>query len=611
MKRIFLSILSVLAVFGASAQEVTFRVSAPNMVGAGEIFRIEFTVSAATGFSSTDITMGEIGGVDILAGPTKWIGEDVTIVNNSVSSMTKHAFTYVVQAKEVGRVTIPSASVNVNGRTHTTQPTLIDVASAEAMSQGGSARGNNAGSQQQATLAPDDIILRVQVSRTNVFRGEPIKVTYKLYTRVDIAAYEGFKIPAFNGFWAHEFNVDGYQWQRETYNDKVYDALVVKEYLLYPLQAGELLIEQMNVTVVARLVSQSRSQSLFDSFFGGGPTVRHEPKSLSTAPVRATVNELPAGAPASFNGAVGNFNIEIIAPPVNITANELATYSIRINGSGNMPLIQTPRFTLPASFEMYNSQKTETLNATPGGISGHLRFDYPFIARAEGEYSIEGFEFTYFNPELRRYVTVPAQTFILNVAPDASGRGSGGGMVSGLTREDVRILDSDIRFIRMGAPGRLSDGRMLVVSPLYWGVVLLLVVLYFVAAAYLKHRRRQMKNGAFIRGKRANRIALERLRAAEGFMRANDQRRFYEEMLKALWGYMSNKLNIPVANLTKESVREELTKRNVQEGITGGYINLITDCEYAQYSPDAGGHMGEVYNLAVRAISKIESAIKK
>ena len=616
MKRIFLSIVSALVVLGASAQEVAFRVSAPNMVGVGEIFRIEFTISAAADFSSTDFSLEEISGLDIMAGPTQSIGQNITIVSSSAASSTRNIvtniYTYVVQAKEIGKITIPPASVTVDGRTHTTQPTLIDVVSADAMSQQrGSARGGNGASQQQAALASDDIILRVLVSRTNVFRGEPIKVTYKLYTRVEFAGADGFKIPAFNGFYTYEFDVTGYQWQREDYNDRVYETLVVKEYLLYPTQVGELLIEQMDMTAIVRFISQNRNQSLFDNFFGGGPAVQYERKNLSTSPVRVTVNELPAGAPASFNGAVGNFNIEVIAPPANITANELAAYNIRINGSGNMMLIQSPRIVLPASFEMYSIKTTESLNAMSGGLSGYRQFEYPFIARAEGEYNIDGVEFTYFNPELRRYITVPARAFTINVAPDASGRSGGGGMISGLTKEDIRILDSDIRFIRMGSLGRLSGGRMLVVSPLYWSVVLFLIALYFVAAAYLKHRRKQMRNGAFIRGKRANRIALERLRAAEGFMRANDQRRFYEEMLKALWGYMSNKLNIPVANLTKENVREELAKRNIPDGITGGYINLITDCEYAQYSPDAGGHMGEIYNSAVRSISKIESVIKK
>ena len=569
--------------FPARAQKVDFEVGAPGVVAVGEAFRIEFTVNA----KPDGFTPPAFGGFDVLAGPTTSEGTSVSIVNGHVSKTVSFTYTYVLQAQNEGLATISAASVQVEGKTYSTQPLTIEVVSGEAMpGQGGASAGGvdkKADAEARSgKLAPDDILLRVTVNRNNVYKGQPVRVAFKLYTRVQLSGIESVKYPAFNGFWAQELNVDGYSWQRETLNGKVYDARVVKEVLLYPQQSGTLHIEQ---------------------------EVR---KNLSAAPVPVTVRDFPAGAPASFNGAVGKFQLNGSLDKQTVTANASDTYLLKLSGSGNLPLIQAPKPELPASFESYgNGKSTESLSHNASGISGYKQFEFPFIPRAEGNYSIPPVEFSYFDPDAAKYVTLTTPPFGVEVLPDSTGGSSGGGIVSGIGREDLKILDSDIRFIRLGDSGLSRKGSLLFGSAAYFGMLAVLLALFVAVYLYLKKHLRDLQNVTLVRNRKASKVALQRLRAAHDHMAAREEKQFYEEMLRALWGYMSDKLNIPVANLTKDNIREELLRRDISAELANHYIGIISDCEYAQYSPSASVQMTELYGEAVRMLSKFESLIKK
>ena len=567
--------------FPARAQKVDFEVGAPGVVAVGEAFRIEFTVNA----KPDGFTPPAFGGFDVLAGPTTSEGTSVSIVNGHVSKTVSFTYTYVLQAQNEGLATISAASVQVEGKTYSTQPLTIEVVSGEAMPGQGGASAGGADKKADAEarsgkLAPDDILLRVTVNRNNVYKGQPVRVAFKLYTRVQLSGIESVKYPAFNGFWAQELNVDGYSWQRETLNGKVYDARVVKEVLLYPQQSGTLHIEQSSMTVVAQIVVQSRShsQSLFDDFFGG-QSVQEVRKNLSAAPVPVTVRDFPAGAPASFNGAVGKFQLNGSLDKQTVTANASDTYLLKLSGSGNLPLIQAPKPELPASFESYgNGKSTESLSHNASGISGYKQFEFPFIPRAEGNYSIPPVEFSYFDPDAAKYVTLTTPPFGVEVLPDSTG-GSSGGLLFG--------------------------------SAAYFGMLAVLLALFVAVYLYLKKHLRDLQNVTLVRNRKASKVALQRLRAAHDHMAAREEKQFYEEMLRALWGYMSDKLNIPVANLTKDNIREELLRRDISAELANHYIGIISDCEYAQYSPSASVQMTELYGEAVRMLSKFESLIKK
>ncbi|MCC8035457.1 MAG: BatD family protein, partial [Rikenellaceae bacterium] len=530
-----------------------------------------------------------------------------------------YTFTYVLMAEKAGTYTIPAAQIVVEGQEYSSKPVPYEVVE----EQGGSAapqgqRGQGAQSGQgsgstSGEIASDDLIVRAVVDKTSVYKGEPVRVYFKLYSRVQLANSRASKAPVFNGFWVQELSTDHYKWQNETYNGKVYETHVILDYLLYPQQSGELSIDQLELQLHANIM-EMRSRSLMDDFFGGMPTVRQVEKKIATNPVKITVKEWPEGAPAGFSGAVGDFTMMADFENDNFVTNSASNYIVRISGSGNLPLVQAPKLELPSSFEQYNVKTTESLSRTAGGINGYRQFEYPIIPRAEGEFYAEPVYFSFFNPKTGRYHTLTSKEVVMNVMPDSTGAGaaySGGALVTGISREELRLLDQDIRFIKIGAGHLTLHAGSFMGSTGYFILLFSIFAAFAFALVYLQKRIKEMRNTEAVRGKRANKVALQRLRAAEGFMKEDNPRSFYEEMLKALWGYMGDKLNIPAAMLTKEHVREELLKRGIQQEYVNHYTELITDCEYAQYSPSGSGHMTEIYASAVKTISKFESLIKK
>ena len=595
------------AVASWASSPVSFEASAPLLVAAGENFRIEFTVNAEPERNSFEAPTFE--GFQLVAGPVTSRGSNMYIVNGSMEKTEYHTYTYVLQGTAKGKYTIGSAAIAVEGKSYRTQPVTIEVVDEEGSQQSqGSAAASGARSADKS-IGANDLLMRLTVNKTDVFKGEPVVAALKLYKRVSLLGSEGAKFPSFNGFWTQELDSENNMWQRETYDGRIYETLVVREYLLYPQQTGKLRIDPAEMTVVAQIVVPGSSRG-FDPFFDQ-PDVMEVRRKLTTAPVEINVKELPAGAPSSFSGAVGRFTMEATPPASNFTANSAATYTVKISGTGNLPFVQAPTLSLPSSFELYDVKTTESLKNSLQGISGYRQFEYPFIARAEGEYDIPAVEFSYFDPAQLQYVTLSSRELALTIDPDASGGLSGAPVIGGVSKEEVKLLGQDIRFIKLGSAGLRPVRSVFVGSAGYWSCLALLLALFAGASIYLRKRIKEMQNVTLIRGKRANRVALQRFRAAAKYMDQNDQHGFYEEMLRALWGYMSDKLNIPVANLTKENVREELRKRHIAPETIQQFIDIIISCDEAQYSPMASAQMNEVYAEGVNIISELESTLKK
>ena len=607
-RRMWLVFLPIMCATVARAETPSFETVVPNAVAVDEPFRLEYTLNAKPESFSAPT---DFPGFDVLAGPTTSQSQSISVVNGSMNQSVTYTYTYVLLAKEKGTYTVPSASVTVDGKTYTTKEVPIEVVDAE-----GKPQGNTSSSTQRpqgtSSIGKDDIMVRVHVDKVNVFKGELVKATFKLYTRLNMSGFQNVKFPAFNGFWKQELDVSNYKWQRETVDGKIYDTRVVGEFLLCPQEAGELYIEKFDATVIAQIVTQSRSQSLIDEFFNGGAHVEEVTKEVSTAPVRITVKNLPAGAPDGFAGAVGQFTMTAEPVSSQLSANSAGTFTVKISGSGNLPLIHALKLSLPASFEQYNVKTTESLRYTPAGINGYRQFEYPFIARAEGDYRIDPVTFSYFDPGQMRYVTLNSEAYNLVVSPDSTGGNTPSqGVVAGLNKEEIKLLGQDIRFIHIGAAGLFARNKLLIGSVWYYVLLLLLIAIAVVGYIYLRKYIRENQNSVLVRNKKANKVALARFRAAANHMAEDNQREFYEEMLRALWGYMSDKLNIPVSNLTKDNIREGLSKRHVPADQRARFIEIISDCEYAQYSPSASGQMKEIYATAVHLISKFESIIKR
>lgn len=588
------------------AQKATFEVKGPEVVAVGEVFRIEFVANS----SPKSFSAPSFGGLDVIAGPSTSTVRSSRVINGTLTREDQFSHIYILQANSEGEFSISEASVKIDGKEYKTAPFTVK-AIMENAQQGIQSDATQQQAQQQrqnATIAPDDILLRVDVDKDRVYKGEPVRVAFKLYTRARIGGYESVKYPSFNGFWAQDLN-DNHAPQREAYNNKIYDVYVLREYLLYPQQAGTLIIDPMEMTAVAQIIIERRRQSMLDEFFGGMPDIQEVRRRVASEPFNVTVRELPAGAPASFGGAVGEFQMDAQPFQQDFPANSAVTYTVRISGSGNLPQIQAPKMSLPASFEQYNVKTTESLNTSTGGISGYRQFEYPFIARVVGDYEVKPMEFTYFSPSRLEYITLSTPRTVMRVQPDNTPRSTTGNIVSGLSKEDIKILGRDIRFIKIGTAHLHPKGKFFVGSLGYVVTVAMLGGLFAFLLVFLRKYLEERRNSALLKGKRANKVALQRFKAAETYMNAENRTGFYEEMLKALWGYMSDKLNIPVANLTKENIREELIRKGAAPEVAERYVEIIGECEYAQYAPAASGRMSELYAAGVELISKLESVL--
>lgn len=613
--KISLTALFVLAIFSASAAEkVTFEANSPLMVAVGEAFRVEFTLNAEPDADSFKAPSFE--GFDVIAGPSVSTGSSIQYINGSISKSFSYGITYVLLPQAAGNVTIGAAEAKVDGTAYRTKPLPIEIVNegdasrARQQPQGRTGGSGDAQASAQGQVAKDDILLRAVVSRSSVYKNEPLHVAFKLYTRVPYVNIVPESAPSFNGFWSQDLSdPNSARVGRETYNGKVYETRVLYDYLLYPQQVGSLTIDPVDMTVVAQVVVQSRNA---DPFFGGGREVFNVPRKVQSQRATVTVKPLPSGAPSSFSGAVGRFTMDTQLPSERIAANSGATFTVKISGTGNLTFVQAPKLPLPTSFEQYNVKTTESINTSATGISGYRQFEYPFIARAEGTYDIEPIEFTYFDPQRVQYVTLRSKPLTLEITPDARGGGDAVVMQGrGMSKEEVKMLGQDIRFIKLGGAQLRSERVPFIFSAAYWILLLGVLALFTMIYVALRKQIRESQNVALVRGKRANKVAVQRFRAAKRYMEEQNRHAFYEEMLRALWGYMSDKFNIPVANLTKENVREELHKRGVSSEDSQRFTDIITQCDEAQYSPVETARMNDVYSEGVNLISRIESVIKR
>lgn len=599
LKKVLLALAALFAFAPLYAKTPVVTVSAPNMVAEGEVFRLEISVDAKPDEFVPPAIPADC--FDVLAGPSVQSGHSFVVNGNDIKQEVTHSRIYVISAKKTGLLTIPRAGYMVDGKTYWSDDIDIEVADASAAQQQGTVPG----------MANADVKLVAQVDKTNVFVGQPIKVSFKLYWNTQVQSAEALAVPSFSGFWAGDVTAPDYPVRRETLGGKIYESKVLGEYVIYPMAAGRFSIEPLSFNVFIRVVTQARRQSLLDEFFGGGSNVEILERRVSSEPVAISVRELPAGAPDGFSGAVGRFTMETGVSGNIVSANSAATYFVKVSGAGNLPLITSPTVNLPASFELYPAKTTDNFSTTLSGVRGERLFEYPFIARSDGAFTVEPQTFTYFDPEQVRYVTLTSDRVMLDISPDTSGAGRSGGVVSGINKSEVEMLGEDIRFIKLGRAGLSPAGTMFMGGTLYWLIVAGLVVLFFVLLAWLRKYIADSRNTVAVRGRRANKVALQRLNAAARYMKEDNRRGFYEEMLRALWGYMSDRLNIPVSDLTKDNVREELHKRSVATEQTERFVGIISDCEQAQYSPDSEGHMHEIYNTAVSSISKIETVIRR
>ena len=586
------------------AQPANMRVSAPSVIAVGEPFKVEFIL----GEKPTHFSVPEFEGFDMVAGPITSSSTSMTIINGKRETNSAYTYTCVLIAKEKGNLTISSATANYGSKEVKSKPLPIEAVDERATGASGatSAKSN--------TVSKDDILLLMNIDKTNAYIGEALIVTLKLATRVELAGIEGAKYPSFNGFWTQELTIpDNTPWERENINDKIYESRILKKYILFPQSSGKLSIDQMSMDIVARIVMNSPAErrSMFDDFFGGGMSTQNIKRKVKTKRIDINVSNLPSNAPASFNGAVGDFSINTILSNDIMNANSSGNISIDITGEGNLPLITEPELTLPNSFELYTVKTKDNYKTTSRGAVGSKTFEYPFIARASGGYEIEPTQFSFFNPKTKKYKTLNTKAMRIAIEADTTSNeeGSTTKIFTGVTKQELKILGNDIKYIETTYPEFQTRGNFFVSSFSYMLILLLILIVAAGAFWYLKRNIKINSDVVRVRSSKARKIAVLRVKGAKSLMDNGKETEFYQETLKAMWGYVSDKLNIEAALLSKSNINDALSAKGVDSELIIRYIDIIEQCEMAQYAPIADKSMSDIYNKSIEIISNLEDKI--
>lgn len=617
MKKLFCIVAFLLtAIFQMSAQNV-IRVEAPDVVAVNEQFNVTFIIEGEK--SPSDFQWSSGDDFQLVWGPQKGSSSSIQIINGKRSSSHQTTFTYILIPKATGTFQLPAATALLSGdRISSTQASIQVVSDGASSSQssgqngGKSSGGGQTSSTGSGEISSNDLFMRLSLSRTEVVIGEPITATLKIYQRANVVGFENAKFPTFNGFWSQETYVpNNIEFKRESLDDKIYNTAVLRTYVLIPQQSGTIMIDPAELVCLVNIrTAPSTSNSLFDSFFQDEyRTIR---KRVTTPAVKVKVNPLPAGQPASFGGGVGNFGISARLTTDNLKTHDAASLVITVSGRGNVALLEEPKVNFPPDFEIYDTKTTENTDKSNGGTSGSKSFEYPFIPRSHGDFTIEPVEYSYYDVNAGKYVTLRTEPLHVKVAKGKGGDSTPVTTVnSGVERKDVKSLADDIRFIFTGKPGLSSSGSFFVGSVFFW--ILLALMIVGATSVYLAFRKvaAMRADVAGTKNRRATKMAQKRLKLAGEYLDKNLYTAFYEELHKALIGFVSDKLNMDMSEISKDNIASALTEGGVSEEQTKAFTDLLDACEFARYSPDGGNEaMRSHYDAALKVISSIDSGLK-
>ncbi|WP_417128383.1 BatD family protein [Phocaeicola sp.] len=608
MRKIIFLLFTILVAWQVKAADnVRFVAEAADVVVSGDQVRLVFTVNSQ---DIKDFRAPSIKGFEVLMGPSRSQQSSIQIINGKRTSNSSTAFTYILLAGNPGTYTIPAASVEVNGEKVFSNAISIKVLPQDQTSgnSGNNGGGGASSSRSQAAgsrISANDLFITATASKTTVHEQEAILLTYKVYTVVNLRQLYG-KMPDLKGFHVQEVELPQQKtFTLEHYKGRNYNTTVWSQYILFPQQTGKL--EVPSITFDGVVAQQTISDDPFDAFFNGGGYVEVK-KKITTPKVVINVQPLPA-KPAGFSGAVGEFKMASTINATEMKTNDAVTIKLTLSGTGNMKLIGTPEVKFPQDFEIYDPKVTDDYKLTSNGLTGTKTFEYLAIPRHAGNFTIPAVEFTYFDLKSNSYKTLKTEAYNLKVA---KGQGNADQVISDFTnKESVKMLGKDIRFIKLGNTSLRPKGEFFFGTVGYYLCYLIPLLLFVAFAVIYRQKALENANVAKVKTKKANKVATRRMKLAGKLLAENKKNEFYDEVLKALWGYISDKLSIPVSQLSKDNIEAELTNYGVQEALIAEFIGVLNECEYARYAPgDENEAMDKVYSASVEVISKMENSIK-
>lgn len=596
MKRFSLFILlGILLICQNMFAQVNFTVQPPTRVFEGDRFPITFKLTNAEG---SDLNVSQINGCTLLYGPSTSQRQSYQVVNGRATSSSSVEYTYYYKAGKAGQYTIPAASVIADGKRYTTKPVNFTIHE--------SADRNTPASQRPVDVDDvdtqaagrrvnsDDVFVRIILSKSSAYEQEAIGCTIKLYTKYSISSFMPTKQPSFDGCLIQELDVQPSLNEMETYNGQNYMTAVLKRCIIFPQKSGKLTINSGNYDI---------SVVQYDNVNMGMFQVRQPREAkIKVSSNTGTLNilPLPQPQPDGFTGAVGTFTIDSRLVGNSFRTNDPATLIYTIKGTGNIKYVKEPVIDFPSEFEQYTPKSDIQAEVNGNDVSGSMTIEYTFVPQSVGDFSIGSDKFVYFNPQSKQYVTLTTPAYSIKVAKGVSAPAT-------TEQKDVENKNSDIRHIHLGDKHPSQIHTLVATKSWYWFMYL---GFFALTLGLVIVNRRQARLSADVIGRRtakASKVAGKRLKAAESFMKAGNSEKFYEEMLRALWGYLSDKLSMPVSQLSRENISSTLASKGYSEESTAGLVEVLDECEMARYTPDSSNQMDNVYEKGVKVINNLEN----
>ena len=602
MKRLFTIVCMMLAVITAIAQTLTG--SAPSHVAVGEQFRLTYTVNTQ---NVSDFRAGDIPDeLEVLIGPNRSMQSSYQMINGHTSSTSSITYTYIVSATKNGSFTIPPAHIVAGGKTIASNSLTIKVSGTASSSRQRQQRDDEGTELRDAGshISGSDLFIKVSANKNRVHEQEPILLTYKVYTLVSLTQLRG-DMPDLKSFYSQEVDLPQQKsFSLETVNGRPYRTCTWSQYVMFPQMTGKLQIP--SITFEGIVVQQNRNIDPFEAFFNGGSGYIEVKKKIVAPGIEIQVDPLPE-RPASFSGGVGKFTISAQLDKTETKANDPVSMRIIISGIGNLKLMKQPVINVPKDFDKYEPKVTDKTKLTHNGIEGSMIYDVLIVPRHQGQYEIPPVELTYFDTSENTYKTIKSEGFTLDVA-----KGSGAASVSDFSGQDLQEISKDIRYIKLGDTRQRPLDDFFFGSTAYWISLVILALIFITLFIVFRQRAIDNANVTKMRGKKANKVATKRLKQAAKLMQAGQASAFYDEVLRALWGYVGDKLNIPVEQLSHDNISQKLSERSVDDDTISLFIGALDECEFERYAPgDPKGNMNKVYDKAMTAIERIEDTMKK
>lgn len=616
MKKKLLYIIAIMFIamnYVEAQSDVTFRTICKKQVSVGEQFQVSYELNG----DGKDFRSPNFTNFEVIGGPFSSTSSSVQIINGSVTKTNTQTYSFHLRAIKEGNFTMPQASITVDKKRITSEPCEINVVASQNGNSTYSGSSNNGNNDSQANDNAREVFLEAIPNKRKVYLGEQIMLTYRIYYTIPISQLTVSKSPSYAGFWTKDVtNNNGTLQQSSVIRDgKQYNVATIQEIVLFPQKSGKLAIDPLDITCLAQVRQQkNRSQSYdpFEDFFGDvfGTTYTNVRKDIKSQPIEIEVIPLPNNnKPQSFKGAVGQFTFTTKIDKSELKVNEAFTFTVTVSGKGNIELLELPKPIFPPDFEVYDPKISTSIKDNALGISGSKKAEYIVIPRVSGNFKLESTEFSYFNPTLDKYETLRSD--VSQIIVNKSENGTGNNTVYTPGQADIKYLGSDILHINASNNKLNITGITFYMSTIYIIILCIMIIVFIVALVIFKRNVKLNKDQVLVKNKQATKVAKKRLNNAYNFLKANNQNSFYEEFSQALWGYISDKLNIARSQLSMESVKEIMLDKNVGEDIVNEFIELLNNCEFARFAPgDSSKKMDDLYNKGIELITKAEKLLK-